>query len=102
MEREKAEFAFQEGGTLGYAYGVNFSGSGRVASGAEPLAQGRSGCRCWLPVGAPRAGGLSAEGALAGRKVLEAAVGAGAQPREEAEAAVAVHGGWRVLKSRTR
>lgn len=34
-----------------------------------------------------------------GRKVLEAAVGAGAQPREEAEAAVAVHGGWRVLKS---
>lgn len=35
---------------------------------------------------------------LAGRKVLEAAAGSSAQPREEAEAAVAVHGGWRVLK----
>lgn len=44
--------------------------------------------------GGGAAGCLPAEEALAGRKVLEAAVGAGAQPRGAAEAAVAVHGGW--------
>lgn len=67
---------------------MNFSGSGRYERAGDPpvsaalAAAGREGAGMGL-----------AEEALAGRKVLEAAVGAGAPPREEAEAAVAVRGG---------